>query len=82
MKLRPVNVFIPELRRALDALVRVGLVMDKNPGSWTVKPSRSGYIMIEKWRERRRALRARPVLYEPVKKEIYVLDQRFDRFAA
>jgi hypothetical protein len=79
----PRSLKIPELLPAIDALVKAGLVDRAKGHAWKVKPSRVGYAFIESWREDRRAMRERPVLYDPVvrRREMYVIDQRYDHYS-
>lgn len=61
MKVAPIY-GIPEYGDALGALVRYHLLL-RRPGNF-VKPSVKGYERIAAWKTMRRALRARPILYD------------------
>lgn len=83
MNLKPYDGLpVPSLNSARAALAKAGLVIEKPYSAWKVKPSKLGYVLVERWKEARNARRARPVLFAPVTKEFRGLDQRFDRWAA
>ena len=83
MNLKPPHgIRIPELSRARLALVRSGLVIDAIKDSWKVRPTPLGYVLLESWRQHRKRLRERPILYDPVVSQTTIVDQRFIRRAA
>jgi hypothetical protein len=77
----PYGLTIAPLRPALDALVSAGLLTRDKGSVWRVKPSRVGYAFVESWKEDRRAMKTRPILFAPVIPEPpTILDQRQDRY--
>lgn len=81
MNLKPRGGKVPGLAAAKDALEKAGLI-ERMPGRlWEVKPTKIGYAFYEQWKEDQAAKRTRPVLFDPIVRELIVLDQRFDRYA-
>lgn len=82
MNLKPPDgLRVPQLGKARDALLRAGLIERSYPMTWVVRPTELGYQLYDQWRAYLRALKERPVLFDPVKPQMHILDQRRDRWA-
>lgn len=80
--LKPRGVKIPELVQARHALLKGYLIIDEVHGSWRVQPTTLGLELYRRWKAQRIALRARPILFDRATRDLHVIDQRFDRYAA
>jgi hypothetical protein len=65
---------IPEFGNALSRLIRDGYLLRRH--GYRVKPSPAGYKLVNDWKIRRRELKSRPIIYDPIIWEPRVSDLR------